>query len=307
MMILKAGRAQTGGAADEAAMAEIRRFARGELDAADVYTFPLILCDNEVDREGESFERGTLGELAEMFVGKTGICDHDWRSGNQVARIFRTEVISEPGRKTAAGEDYFALKAWAYMLRSEANAALIADIEAGIKKEVSVGCAVRESVCSICGAPAGSGCGHTVGERYGGKLCYVRLCGAADAYEWSFVAVPAQRGAGVTKALGGGQGLAGFIEGEGRCFSAEFGALQKEAALGRRYLGELRAEVKRLALICGRDLHDALAPGLEAMDAEALGAMKAALSLRAAERVSPMVQLPGVREVVRFDGDAYLV
>lgn len=306
MMISKAGRAQTGGAADEAAMAEIRRFARREIGAEEVYTFPLILCDNEVDREGESFDSATLRELAELFVGKTGICDHDWRSGNQVARIYRTEVVSEAGRKTAAGEDYFALKAWAYMLRSEANAALIADIEAGIKKEVSVGCAVRESVCSICGEPAGT-CGHEKGRRYGGKLCYVRLCGAADAYEWSFVAVPAQRGAGVTKALGGGQGLAGFVAGEGRCFSAEFGALQAEAALGRRYLGELRAEVKRLALICGRDLHDALAPGLEAMDAEALGAMKAALAQRAAERVSPVVQLPGLREVVRFDGDAYLV
>ena len=41
--------------------------------------------------------------------------------------------------------------------------------------------------------------------------------------------------------------------------------------------------------------------------AAALALAIPALSLRAAERVSPMVQLPGVREVVRFDGDAYLV
>lgn len=306
MIITKAGRAQTGGAADETEMAEIRRFARGTLEAGDVYTFPVILCDNEVDREGECFDRTALEELAALFVGKTGICDHDWRSGNQVARIYRTEVVSEPGRRTEAGEEYLALKAWAYMLRSEANAALIADIEAGIKKEVSVGCAVRESVCSICGEPAGT-CGHEKGQRYGGKLCYVRLCGASDAYEWSFVAVPAQRGAGVTKALGGGQGLAGFVAGEGRCFSAEFAALQKEAALGRRYLAEQRAEVKRLALVCGRDLYDALAPGVDAMDAKALGTLHRALAERAGEKVSPLVQLPGVKDVVRFDGEAYRV
>lgn len=306
MNISKAGRAQTGAAADGKDLAEIRRFARGELKVEDVYTFPLVLCDNEVDREWEGFDRETLEELAALFVGKTGICDHEWRSGNQVARIFRTEVITEPGRKTAAGEEYAALKAWAYMLRSEGNAALIADIEAGIKKEVSVGCAVRESVCSICGAPAGT-CGHEKGKRYGGQLCYTQLVGAADAYEWSFVAVPAQRDAGVTKALGGQKGLEGFVEGEGNRYLAEFHALQKEAAMGRRYLAEQRAEVRRLALVCGRDLYDALAPGVDKMDAKALRTLHQALAERAGEKVSPMVQLPCVRDVVRFDDAAYRV
>ena len=33
-----------------------------------------------------------------------------------------------------------------------------------------------------------------------GKLCHTLLSGAKDAYEWSFVAIPAQPKAGVTKA-----------------------------------------------------------------------------------------------------------
>lgn len=253
MNISKAGRALSGGAANAAEMELIRGYARGELDAQDVYTFSVVLCDNEVDRDFECFDEDTLEELAALFLGKTGISDHEWRSGNQVARIFRTEIVRAPARKTADGRDYVCLKAWAYMLRTDKTAALIADIEGGIKKEVSVGCSVSETVCSICGAHGG--CTHIPGERYDGKLCFSVLHGASDAYEWSFVAVPAQRGAGVTKAMGNAE-------------NAEFAKLRKEAALGRMYLGEMRTEAKRLALICGRDLYDALAPAMDMMEAE---------------------------------------
>ena len=57
---------------------------------------------------------------------------------------------------TAAGDAYCWLKGWAYLLRTEKNADLIAEIEGGIKKEVSVGCSVRHSVCSICGGENGN-------------------------------------------------------------------------------------------------------------------------------------------------------
>ena len=90
------------------------------------------------------------------------------------------------------------LKAWAYLLRTEKNAYLIAEIEGGIKREVSVGCSVARRVCSICGAEGGT-CQHTPGQRYGEQLCYLELRDPTDAYEWSFVAVPAQRKADVYK------------------------------------------------------------------------------------------------------------
>ena len=47
---------------------------------------------------------------------------------------------------------------------------------------------------------AGS-CGHRRGQTYDGRLCFFNLEEPADAYEWSFVAVPAQRKAGVVKAM----------------------------------------------------------------------------------------------------------
>lgn len=111
---------------------------------------------------------------------------------------------------------------------------MIAEIEGGIKKEVSVGCSVAESVCSVCGAPAGT-CHHVKGEIYDGKLCFTELREPTDAYEWSFVAVPAQRDAGVLKRYGG--------------MDRERIALEREAALGRQgYMKSLRREVARLAM-----------------------------------------------------------
>ena len=181
-------------------LAAINALARSELTEEQIYTFALRLCDNEVDRDFERFPRKSLEALAGLFVGKSGIFDHQWSAQGQTARLYRTEVVEEPGKTTGAGDTACWLKGYAYMVRTEANRDLIAEIEGGIKKEISVGCAVNRSTCSICGSLAGS-CGHRRGEIYDGRLCFFNLAEPADAYEWSFVAVPAQRKAGVVKTM----------------------------------------------------------------------------------------------------------
>ena len=50
----------------------------------EVYTFSVVLCDNEVDRDGECFTKETLEELAKLFVGKTGILDQQKSDGARV-------------------------------------------------------------------------------------------------------------------------------------------------------------------------------------------------------------------------------
>ena len=200
MEVKKAAGVDAGQVADEAELALIHRFSRKQLTADEVYLFTVRLCDNEVDRDGERFEPETLEELAGLFVGKCGIFDHQWSAKGQAARIYRTELVQEPEKRTKAGDGYCWLKGYAYMVRTEANQDLIAEIEGGIKKEISVGCAVNRSTCSICGSAAGS-CGHRRGQVYDGQLCFFNLEEPVDAYEWSFVAVPAQRKAGVVKAM----------------------------------------------------------------------------------------------------------
>lgn len=187
----------------DAKMAKINKFTRRELKEDEVYTFSVILCDNEIDRDSEKFSVDALKKLAELYVGKTGIWSHDPKGENQTARIYETEVVEDPSRKTADGEVYTYLKASAYMVRTDSNADLIREIDGGIKKEVSVGCAVSKEICSVCGRDRRIGeCAHRKGRTYNGKRCFYILSSPTDAYEWSFVAVPAQKGAGVTKKYG---------------------------------------------------------------------------------------------------------
>lgn len=140
----------------EAELEAIARYSRRKLTAEEVYTFPLVLCDNDLDRDHECFTDAALEKLAVLFCGKTGIFDHDPRGEKQTARIYRCAVEEEPGRLNHRGEPYKALRAWAYMVRTAANADLILEIDGGIKKEVSVGCSIgKKSVPSAGGPPGG--------------------------------------------------------------------------------------------------------------------------------------------------------
>ena len=162
MEIKKETVVQSSGVPTAAQLEAINAQAKAKLTAEQVYVFSLRLCDDQIDRDVERFDTAALPGLAKLFIGKTGIVDHRRSSDNQVARIFAAEVVRE--------DQVSFIKAWAYIRRGGAADEIIADIEAGIKKEVSVGCAMGRSVCSICGSEYGT-CGHVKGECYDGQLC----------------------------------------------------------------------------------------------------------------------------------------
>ncbi|MEW8956692.1 XkdF-like putative serine protease domain-containing protein [Clostridium sp.] len=192
-------------------MSLINQHTRRELTSDEVYIYPIVLCDNEADRDYEYFTKKDLDILSNLFVGKTFIQDHSWTSGNQHSRIFKTEVVKVPG-KTVEGETklkgspYYQLKAWAYTVK-KGHEDLIENIEAGILKEVSVGFSIKDLECDICGNSFydGANCSHWPGRSYkvNGKdiVCYLRMKEPKEAYEVSFVAVPAQPAAGVVKGV----------------------------------------------------------------------------------------------------------
>ena len=239
----------------------INAYTRRELSADEVYVFSVVLCDNDVDRDGERFTVESLFELEKLFVGKTGIFDHNPSAKNQTARIFACAVESGGGKKTVTGDDYFCLKARAYIPVNPDTAAVISAIDSGIIREVSVGCAVERTVCSICGEDIGM-CPHKKGEQYGGKLCCGELVKPYDAYEWSFVAVPSQRQAGVTKSLKRKevtmeeimkrlekQGGLNLSDGEREKLCAYIKNLKSSAKDGVYYRDSLSAEVLRLSAL----------------------------------------------------------
>lgn len=181
----------------------INQYTLEDLQPEEVFTFSVILCDNEVDRDNEMFTEDALIDLARLFRGKTGIFDHAWSAKNQTARVYDTSVIRVPGKKNSVGKQLQQLKAKVYMLDDYANRDLIRAIKGGIIKEVSIGFAAKKCKCSICGSNmyAHGICerGHYKGQIENGALCVGELSEISDAYEFSFVAVPAQRGAGASR------------------------------------------------------------------------------------------------------------
>lgn len=184
------------GVPDDNDLALINKYSLRPLTKDEVFVFSVILCDNDIDRDYERFSENSLKILEKMFIGKTGILNHSMQSEDQSARAYRTCLLSDKTKKTADGMEYVYLKAWCYTVRSDKNDSLIRDIESGIKKEVSISCSADRRVCSVCGE---THCSHIPGREYGGKICFKTLENITDAYEWSFVAVPAQKNAGVTK------------------------------------------------------------------------------------------------------------
>lgn len=184
---------------DKKTLDKINGMTRRNFRAEELYTFPVTLCGNEVDRDGERFSDDALESMKTLFVGKTFIADHNPTMENQVARIYDTELVTTD-ELTSYGEPYKYLKGFVYMVRTDKNADLITEIDAGIKREVSVGCSATVKRCSICGANIlENPCEHVKGQTYDGKSCYHVLENVTDAYELSFVAVPAQAEAGITK------------------------------------------------------------------------------------------------------------
>ena len=287
MEIRKAAEVSQAGMPNEKQLEAIHKLTKSQVEARELYVFALRLCDDQLDRDFERFDTAALPKLAELFVGKTGIADHKWSTEGQVARIFATEVVCENGVSY--------IKAWAYMRRGEETESLIQDIEAGIKKEVSVGCAMGGATCSVCGGEYGS-CVHQKGNVYDGKLCCAVLINPVDAYEFSFVAVPAQKQAGVMKAMRRNDlTLKELVEqtaGEGA--GAEYRKLCALAEAGKHHQQQLRKKVRKFMGILDLGLDEGTLEAVaERMDGENLERTCLALEEKVAQLFPPAPQLPG--------------
>lgn len=284
----------------------INLYSRNPLEESEVYCFNLTLCDNEIDRDFERFSIETLTALKDFFVGKTGISDHNLSSENQKARIFKTWLETDDNKKTAAGESYTKLCARAYTLKTADNESFIKEIEGGIKKEVSIGCAVKDTLCSLCGKSLKAhACSHVKGKVYKGKLCHGILSGATDAYEWSFVAVPAQKNAGVTKSYTEQENnLTEKVFSENEELKKELSilkeqvkALETQAADGVIFKNRLIEKVKKYALLSLPQVNlDGFIKGCEAMETKELMALSQSLKSQANKLLPLCPQLKAVTE-----------
>ena len=101
--------------------------------------------------------------------------------------MFDAAVKEIPGKVTSLNEPYAQLTAQAYVPRNDGTKAFIESIESGIRKGSQRG--VRSEKARVAPCAARESCVHVPGKTYNGKRCVRILSGAADAYEFSFVAV----------------------------------------------------------------------------------------------------------------------
>ena len=191
---------------------KINKYTLRPVTAENVFIFKATIADNEQDdRNYMPFDLKALQALKKLYPGKTMIKDHYRTADGQVARIYDTELI-QGTKQTDLGELHTELVAKIYMIRTDSNKDLIAEIEGGIKKEVSTSCTPEKMICTICNTDnMKKWCRHWPGSEYtvedgtaegARKRCKMLLSGAKDAYELSFVAVPAQPRAGTHKSIG---------------------------------------------------------------------------------------------------------
>lgn len=197
----------------ESDLRKINKYTLSPVSADDVFIFKATIADNEQDdRNYAPFDLKALQDLKKLYPGKTMLKDHRRVADNQIARVFDTELVQESSKVTELGELHTELVAKIYMIKTDSNKDLISEIMGGIKKEVSTSTVPEKMVCSICGVDNMKDfCRHWPGREYdvtdaNGKTtkrrCKMVLRGAKEAYELSFVAVPAQPRAGTHKSIG---------------------------------------------------------------------------------------------------------
>lgn len=197
----------------DADLKKINKYTLNPVKAEDVFIFKATIADNEQDdRNYMPFNLKALQDLTKLYPGRTMLKDHNRKADNQIARVYDTELIQDANKTTELGELHTELVAKIYMIKTDSNKDLIAEIMGGIKKEVSTSTVPEKMICSICGCDNMKDyCRHWPGREYtvddgspkGSKRrCKMLLNGAKEAYELSFVAVPAQPRAGTHKSVG---------------------------------------------------------------------------------------------------------
>lgn len=118
---------------------KINKYTLSPLSAEDVFIFKASIADNEQDdRNFMPFNLKALQDLKKLYPGKTMLKDHDRKADNQIARIYDTELIQDANKTTELGELHTELISKMYVVKTESNKDLIAEIKGGIKRSINL-------------------------------------------------------------------------------------------------------------------------------------------------------------------------
>lgn len=274
-------------------LALINALSARPLTADEVYVRAMILCTGAYDRDHERFSEEVLEQFARSIVGKSLLVGHRHDKAPEGV-FYRAEVVKQRGASPA-------LKAWAFMLRTEENEYIRKLMDAGIIRYVSVGFRCEELRCDLCGRNMlSTRCPHVAGQEYEGRIATGTWVGEAEAIEGSLVYLGSQYDAVLTKGAGSPvesgapedvaalrrqvSSLAAMVTAQ----EGEIAGLRVLAADGLRYRIEQREELRALCMLAGEgETWAVLEPRIEEFTADELGRLCEGVRRKAERAVLP--------------------
>lgn len=177
-------------------LGKIRKYTLNEIPADQLYARKMLLAHNAIDRDNERFSEKLLEDFVRTLPGKSLLIGHQW--GPPGKGLFFDAYLEEMDLQAArsmTGEDlklpdgvtqFKALMGWFYTTKSPGKEDLLADIDAGIVRHVSIGFNAANCL--------------KVSNEANGETLYWEYKGPGEAREGSLVWLGAQPGATITKA-----------------------------------------------------------------------------------------------------------
>ncbi|NOZ68007.1 MAG: hypothetical protein GXP46_01860 [Deferribacteres bacterium] len=177
-------------------LAKINAYTLKELSAEDVYVRKFLLAHNAIDRDNERFPEALIDEFADTLPGKGFLIGHE-RPGPGRGLFFDAateempperfvELTGETPRLPAGVETVKVLWGWMYLLREAFNEEIMANLDAGIYRHVSIGFRAADL--------------NAVKADPNGAVLYWEYVPPGEATEGSLVWLGAQPGATAQKA-----------------------------------------------------------------------------------------------------------
>lgn len=196
-------------------LAKINRLTKRQFKAEEVFVFDAkFIGDGLITDRFMKLDKALIeGFVKDAQNGDVAyMLNHAWATWGPMrglpnfGRVFESwskESNDLPDETVAQYGSIFVVRSDAEKQGTTANQ-LIADIEAGILFDVSIGFGYRKAECSICGNDIRDWrkCEHYPGKEYDGKLCYIIAKPPGDEFEISSVFAGAYPTASALSALG---------------------------------------------------------------------------------------------------------
>lgn len=178
-------------------LAKINTFALEEQTKETVYVRKFIACHNMIDRDNERFSEPLLDDYAKTFPGKSFLVGHDVRSLakglvfeayiEEMAAAEFKKLTNEKTRLPEGVDKVTVLFAWVYFMKIPDNETILANLDGGVYRHVSIGFSATDIV--------------PVKEDTNGPVLYWEFIRPGESRELSLVYLGAQNGATSQKSL----------------------------------------------------------------------------------------------------------